>query len=95
LVAPAYEPVTKTELLATLKGYAKSTIESTGITAKTELDPSKMTPPQRRRMAARVAQLESPSVRGILDEMKKETDDIKRATSLVRPSVRPSACGPR
>ena len=63
--------------------YAKSTVESTGISARTEMDPVKMTPPQRRRMAARVAQLESPSVRAIMEEIKTETDSIKRATSLV------------
>ena len=47
------------------------------------MDPAKMTPPQRRRMAARVAQLESPSVRAIMEEVKTETESIKRATSVV------------
>ena len=48
------------------------------------MDPAKMTPPQRRRMAARIAQLESPSVRAIMEEVKNETESIRRATSLVR-----------
>jgi hypothetical protein len=67
-----------------LHRYAKSTVESTGISARTEMDPAKMTPPQRRRMAARIAQLESPSVRAIMEEVKNETESIRRATSLVR-----------
>eukprot|EP00041_Stephanoeca_diplocostata_P026114 m.696696 g.696696 ORF g.696696 m.696696 type:complete len:690 (+) comp22895_c0_seq5:314-2383(+) len=83
LVAPAYEPESKESLMEVLKTYAKSTLESTGIiSGSTELDPARMTPPQKRRMATRVAQLESPSVRKILDEVKKETQAIKRETSV-------------
>lgn len=84
LVAPAYELDNKESLMEVLKSYAKSTLESTGIIAgMTELDPARMTPPQKRRMATRVAQLESPSVRKILDEVKKETQAIKRTYNVL------------
>lgn len=72
LVAPAYEPSSSEDLMGVLKSYAESTLESTGIIkGVTELDPYKMTPPQKRRMATRVAQLESPSVKKILENVKK------------------------
>ena len=53
LVAPAYEPEKKNDIMAVLKSSTKAAIKASKIKQTPILDPAVMTPPQKRRMVIR------------------------------------------
>lgn len=87
LVAPAYEPEKKNDIMAVLKSSTKAAIKASKIKQTPILDPAVMTPPQKRRMATMMAELASPSVQKVLDNIKEETETFHRAVTLSRAQI--------
>lgn len=82
LVAPAYEPEKKNDILMVLRSSTKAAVKASKILETPVLDPASMTPPQKRRMATMMAELASPSVQKLIDSIKHETQAFHRAVAI-------------
>lgn len=82
-VAPAYEPQTKDELQEVLQLVEPNLAARVGLRDAMDKDPASMTPPQKRKMAGRVAAVASPSVQQLLDRKKTHVDAYKQDIAKV------------